>query len=417
MARDTPCDVTVLGAGIIGVCCALNAVERGLTVEIVDRLPPGEATSHGNAGVISPWSVVPQCAPGVWKSVPRWLLDPQGPVKVRWRDLPRILPWVAQFFRNATQERVGQISDAMALLMRDNADIYRRHLAGTGHEGLIVDAMTVTVYRGDARPDPNDLQFRLRTARGAAVEFIGERDLRDLEPDLAPQYRSAALIRNQVRALDPGRICKVLAEKAARHGAVFTRADVKTLKPALDGQFILQTSIGDISAKKLILAGGVWSAGLLRPLGIALPLMAERGYHLEFQEPGVAVNNSINDARAKVIASSMQGGLRIAGTAEFAHVEAPPNYARARALAPVAKRLFPRLNTADPKEWMGIRPSFPDNLPTIGPLSAFPSIVAAFGHSHYGLGMAPGTARLAVESMLGTLNQDISAFSEQRFNT
>ncbi|MEL6479735.1 MAG: FAD-dependent oxidoreductase, partial [Pseudomonadota bacterium] len=89
MAGKTP-EVTILGAGIIGVCCALSALERGYTVRVVDRLAPGEATSHGNAGVISPFSVVPQCMPGVWKSVPRWLLDPAGPVKLRWRDLPEV---------------------------------------------------------------------------------------------------------------------------------------------------------------------------------------------------------------------------------------------------------------------------------------------------------------------------------------
>lgn len=415
MSLEAEPDVTVLGAGIIGVCCALSALEQGLSVQVIDRQPPGEATSYGNAGVISPWSVVPQCTPGVWKSVPKWLLDPRGPVKVRWRDVPGIIPWVLKFFSNTTAERVEKISDAMALLMQGNVDAYRRHLAGTGHDDLILDAMNVTVYRGETRPDKDELQFRLRTERGGSVEFIGAGDLHDLEPDLAPEYTSAALIKGQARAVNPGKICKVLAEKAKGLGAEFRIAEVSALRPDPSGGVTLQTDVGELSARKLILAGGVWSAGLLRPLGVSVPLIAERGYHLEFDDPGVSVNHSINDASAKVIASSMQNGVRIAGTAEFAHVDAPPNYARARALAPIAKRLFPKMNTSAPKEWMGIRPSFPDNLPAIGPVTGFPDIVSAFGHSHYGLGMAPGTARLAVASMLGTLNQDISAFSTQRF--
>ena len=413
---ETP-DVTILGAGIIGVCCALNALERGMSVQIIDRLPPGEATSHGNAGVISPWSVVPQCTPGVWKNVPRWLLDPNGPVKVRWRDLPTIVPWVLKFFRNATPQRVEEISDAMALLMRDNVDTYRHHLTGTGHEDLVADAMNVTVYRGDARPHPDELQFRLRRDRGCQVEFIDAKDLADLEPALAPDYQAAALIKGQARAVNPGKLCKVLAEKSTALGAVITRAEVKALRPApAPGSSItLQTDTGEILVKKLILAGGIWSSGLLKPLGIKLPLMAERGYHLEFQDPGITVHNSINDAAAKVIASSMQGGVRIAGTAEMAHVDAPPNYARARALQPLAKRLFPGLNTANPRQWMGIRPSFPDNLPAIGAIPGHPDIIAAFGHSHYGLGMAPGTGRLAIDSLQRGTNQDISAFAPDRF--
>ncbi|MEM7213366.1 MAG: FAD-dependent oxidoreductase [Pseudomonadota bacterium] len=417
MSQETPADVTVLGAGIIGICCALNALEKGLTVQLIDRQPPGEATSYGNAGVISPWSIVPQCTPGVWTNVPKWLLDPKGPVKLRWQDLPGILPWVFRFLRNTTPERFQKISDAMALLMQDNVDAYRRYLAGTGHEGLIVDAMTVIVYRGAARPKVDDLQFCLRQERGGEVEFIGATDLHDLEPDLAPEYRAAALIKNQARALDPGKICKVLAAKAEILGANFKVTEVSAVRPDENGGITLHTDTGDLAVRKLILAGGIWSAGLLKPLGVSLPLIAERGYHLEFQDPGVTINHSINDASAKVIVSSMQAGVRIAGTAEFADVDAPPNYARARALAPIAKRLFPALNTASPKEWMGIRPSFPDNLPAIGPVKGIPNIISAFGHSHYGLGMAPGTARLAVESMLGTLNYEISAFSEQRFRS
>ncbi len=409
-------DVTILGAGIVGVCCALSALERGLTVTIIDRKDPGEETSYGNAGVISPWSVVPQCTPGVWKSVPRWLLDPKGPVKVRWRDLPSILPWAWAFLRNATPEKVERISDAMSLLMLENVEIYRRYLSGTGHENLLAESMHVSVYRGDAKPALDDLPYRLRSARGAKVEIIGGKELRDLEPDLAPRYHTAALVKDQARARDPGKLCKVLAEQAQAQGAEFRRIEVTALRPQEDGTQSLETKEGLLPTNKLVLAGGIWSAELLRPLGIRLPLMAERGYHLEFTEPGVILNNSIQDAGAKIIVSSMNGGIRVAGTAEFANIDAPPNYARAEALAPLAKRLLPGLNTGLKRQWMGIRPSFPDNLPVIGPVPGFHNLVAAFGHSHYGLGMAPGTGRIVAELLDGKqTNRDLSMVSTSRF--
>ncbi|MEM8700134.1 MAG: FAD-dependent oxidoreductase, partial [Pseudomonadota bacterium] len=336
MSRPPP-DVTILGAGIIGICCALTLLERGLTVRIIDRLPPGEATSHGNAGVISPYSVVPQSMPGVWKNVPRWLLDPKGPVKLRWRDLPKILPWVIRFMANTRHDKVAEISGAMAFLMAGNVDAYRRYLKGTGEEGLIADALNVTVFR-DAPPDPQDLQFQLRDAMGCEIAFIGAGDLRDLEPDLSADYRFAAIFKGQARTVNPGRLCKVLAEKAAMTGVEMIRAEVIGIRP-MDAEVEITTESGTLMAQKLILAGGVWSGGLLRQLGIRLPLIAERGYHLDFAEPGVEIRNSISDGSAKVIVSLMETGVRIAGTAEFAAVDAPPNYARADALAPLAKRL------------------------------------------------------------------------------
>ncbi len=74
------------------------AQRAGLGKLFIDRKAPDEETSYGNAGVISPWTVVPQFTPGVWKSVPQSLLYPKGPVKVRWRDLPAVLPWAWSFF-------------------------------------------------------------------------------------------------------------------------------------------------------------------------------------------------------------------------------------------------------------------------------------------------------------------------------
>ena len=63
--------VTIIGAGIVGICCALSLQDRGIQVRLIDQGAPGQATSFGNAGIISPWSVVPQAVPGIWKSIPR----------------------------------------------------------------------------------------------------------------------------------------------------------------------------------------------------------------------------------------------------------------------------------------------------------------------------------------------------------
>ena len=104
------------------------------------------------------------------------------------------------------------------------------------------------------------------------------------------------------------------------------------------------TDQGDYRAEKIVLAAGVWSCQLLKRFGIKLPLEAERGYHLVLRNPGVTINNSVMDAEQKYVASLMRTGVRVAGTAEFAGIDAAPNYVRAHRFAQQAKRLFPRLN-------------------------------------------------------------------------
>ena len=63
--------VTIVGAGIVGICTALSLLEKKFTVELIDRDLPAEGASYGNAGVVSPWSCVPQSMPGIWKNIPK----------------------------------------------------------------------------------------------------------------------------------------------------------------------------------------------------------------------------------------------------------------------------------------------------------------------------------------------------------
>ena len=75
---ETSRQVTVLGAGMVGVSCALALQSKGWRVTLVDRRLPGEETSEGNAGVLSRSSLLPFNRPGLLKSLPRMLLKP-GP--------------------------------------------------------------------------------------------------------------------------------------------------------------------------------------------------------------------------------------------------------------------------------------------------------------------------------------------------
>ena len=415
LGSQTP-EVTIIGAGIVGICCALSALEQGMSVRLVDRAPPAEGASYGNAGVISPWSCVPQSMPGLWKHVPRWLIDPEGPVSIRLAYLPRFAPWVLRFLNAGQPDRVTAIADAMESLSRPNVELYRHHLAGTGHEDLVRDAWYLHVYRDPAQARLDDFAWQLRSRHQAPVERLDAAALREVEPAISSEYKAAIVIKQQARAMSPGRLGKVLAEKAQRIGAEILQASVHEIRPASQTGGVLVTDQGSLAYDRLVLAAGAWSVKLLQPLGIDLPLEAERGYHLVFPDPGVSLSHSVMDVAGKFVISSMEQGMRCAGTAEFAGLEAAPNYHRARVFERLSKRLIPDLTVAGAREWMGVRPSFPDSLPCIGPIPGHPAILAAFGHSHYGLGMAPATGRVIGELVSGASPSiDLSPYRPQRF--
>jgi len=109
-------DVAIIGAGIVGSATAAWLTRTGKRVALVDRLPPGEACSHGNAGMMSPGAVVPYAAPGTLRQIPKWLLDPLGPLAIRWAYLPRALPWLMRWVRSSTPERATAVSRGLVAL-------------------------------------------------------------------------------------------------------------------------------------------------------------------------------------------------------------------------------------------------------------------------------------------------------------
>lgn len=412
---DAP-EVTVLGAGIVGICTALSLVEKGLRVRLIDRDAPGQATSYGNAGIISPWSVVPQSMPGIWKKVPGWLLDPLGPVTVKPSYLPKVALWGLRFLYEGRASRVGEISDAMDLLNRNCVDLYRQHLQGTGHEDLIRDSYYVHAFRDGQQARLDSVDYAMRREKGADLQRIGAEELRELEPALTPEFEAAILIKGQARAISPGRIGTVLAEKFRSMGGEFLRRSVRAILPATGGGWTYTTDHGSDWTPKLVLAMGVWSSELVKPLGIKVPMQAERGYHVSFRSPGVELNHSVMDMDMKFVASTMEEGLRVAGTAEFAGLDQPINQKRLEGLIKLAKALLPDLNADDLETWSGQRPSLPDSLPCIGEVEGFPDLIGAFGHSHYGLMMAPKTGRLVADIVTGTPgNTDLTPFRPGRF--
>jgi D-amino-acid dehydrogenase len=240
-------------------------------------------------------------------------------------------------------------------------------------------------------------------------------EVQEIEPEIAPDYISGVTIAPQGHTTNPERLVKVLAGHFQRLGGTLRQTEVRRLRPEPSG-VRLDTDAGEMSADSLVVAAGAWSARLAAQIGVKIPLQAERGYHMTFAEPGIAPKVTVSEAGRMFIATAMEPGLRVAGTAEFAGIEAAPDWRRARILGRMVKELFPRLDTSRPSEWMGRRPSLPDTLPVIGPAATARNVFFAFGHGHTGLTAAPMTARIVAGMVAGApLNLDVKPYRASRF--
>ena len=408
--------VTVIGAGIVGMSCALHLLREGHQVRVIDRLLPGEGCSYGNAGLFADYSFVPLSLPGVLANVPKWLLDPLGPLAIRWRHAPKMLSWLLRFVRAGRPQRVAEICDALSPLLSSALEEHLTLARGTDAEGLIRTQGYMYVYEDAVSAAKEALNWRLRIERGADVREIGADEIREREPALAPIYEKGYFLPNLGFTVDPHGLVKGLGKHFAQSGGVVVLRDVLDVDIGPDGPRSLLTGEGPVEVDQIVIAAGAWSGSLAARLGSPVPLQGERGYHVILPDPGIELNSAVFAGGRKFVATPVEPGIKFAGTSEFGGLEAPPNMARARVLLRHAKRMFPGINTENACEWSGFRPTLPDSLPVIGRSPVFENVFFAFGHQHVGLTGGPRTGRIIADLVAGrTPNIDIRPFQADRF--
>jgi len=416
MGQTTGRTMAVIGAGIVGTVCATYLLRDGHDVVLFDPNGPGEMTSFGNTGGISPASVVPIAMPGMLKDVPKWLLDPSGPLYVKWSYLPRAMPWLAQFIMAGSRKRIGAISAALASLNMPTFDAYAPLLRSAGLQHLFHQTGQLFVYRSEAALQKDRMGIALKQATGARVDVLDADEIRQLEPTLDRSFVRAHYIESHGHCKNPGELVKGLAAQFASDGGKIFKERVSAIE-VKDGE--ARAVLGDGNRYKVdgvVICAGIWSKPLVRQLGFDVPLETHRGYHVTLPEPGTMPNRMILSVEDKIALTPMEMGLRIAGTVEIAGLDAPPNYARAEKLLDVGRRIFPGLQTKGYTRWMGHRPCTPDSLPVLGPSPRHRNVVFAFGHGHQGLLGASKTGQVTAEIIGGrTPSINLAPFSIERF--
>ncbi|MDP6813111.1 MAG: FAD-binding oxidoreductase [Alphaproteobacteria bacterium] len=409
--------VTVIGAGIVGLCCARALQRRGRRITVIDPGEPGRGASYGNAGILSTGSVLPEGKPGLWKKVPRMLLDPLGPLTIRPAYLPRLTPWMLRFLRNSTAARVERISAALSSIVLPGLTHYRELLDDIA-EGRNPIRQQGCLY---LYPKPADVEAarpdnEARLRRGVALELLGPEEVKQLVPALGVPAAGGALATASGHTTSPLRLSTLLAETIAADGGRFLREKALGFEFGDDGPSQVRTDQGRHGVEDLVIAAGAFSRPLAAALGHDIPLDTERGYHVMLPRSGLDIRLPMLISSLGFGVTPMEDGLRLAGTVEFGGTEAPPNYRRADAILTHARRLFPDLAVDGAEKWMGHRPSMPDSLPVIAQSPRFPSAHFAFGHGHLGLSLAAVTGRIIADLADGeTPPIDATPFRVDRF--
>jgi D-amino-acid dehydrogenase len=412
--------VAVIGAGIIGINCALELQSLGYQVTLLDKEGIGLGCSKGNAGHFATEQVFPLAESSLLCQMPKLLLDPLGPVALSATHFVKAIPWFIQFFNNMRPTLREKNKKALQALNKNAIHYYTVLLKAAGAEHLIRLNGSLLVFESNDRTKAERM-YQHYVAAGIAVKLLDKQQTLELEPNLSGNINYSLYFTDVAHTIDPLALSKTLAEFALCKGMTFVQTAATEISQSSAGITIV-TDEQNLRVDHCIIACGAWSKKLLNGLNYQLPIEAERGYSLSL--PTSTTDNAflsrpVASAERRFIITPMDKTLRLAGTVEYAGLLAPANYKRAEMLKDNAAFILKALpdNQKQEEVWMGCRPSLPDSLPVICQAPNHDKIFFALGHQHLGLTQGAITGKLIGQLVTGQAPEiNLKPFCISRFN-
>ena len=406
----------VIGGGVVGLTCAHRLQARGIATTIIDPAPVRRSASWGNAGHIAVEQVAPLASYAVIRGAPRRLLHRNGGLGLPLRDVHAWLPFALRLLRASHPRRFAAGKAALAGLLARAMSAWRQMLRAAGAPDLLHEDGHFVVWetrRGAAagRAAWASADIGTATFRDATA---GELD--QLSAQMAVPVAGAIRFAGSGQIADLEELARVLGASFEGSGGRQRCASARAID-VTDGIAAVRLDDGNtLCADAVIVAAGVASGRLLEPLGYKVPIVAERGYHIQSAQTDwpQALPPVVFEERSMIV-TRFRSGLRAASFVEYGHGDSPADprrWARLRSHVRALGLSFPEPGT----EWMGVRPTLPDYLPVIGRSRGVPNLFYAFGHQHLGLTLAAVTADLVAALVDGEQPAvDLAPFSLARF--
>jgi D-amino-acid dehydrogenase len=398
---ETREDVVVIGGGAVGVCCAYSLAREGRSVLLLERDELCAGSSWGNAGLLTTSSAAPEAAPGIVGQAARWLLDRDGPFRLRPRLDPRFLRWLWRFRANCT-------ADAALTGTRFLRDRVRENTA-------LVEAL--------ARESSRDFGFR---RNGVLVLFASEEGLaegvelaaalRELEiPSTALDATAVAraepgatdavvggVLYPEDAHVDPREFVKAVAELARSNGARIQEGRAALGLRGAHRVEGIETTTGAIRPELVVLANGAWAPKLAA--GVGLPMLVEpgKGFSLTYDAGAEVFERPLRLWEVRTVVSSMRTDVRVTSKLDLVGLDTRVRERRVRVSAHRASR-FVALPPGEKlgRTWAGLRPLTPDGLPLIGRARAVDNLILATGHGHLGISLGAVTGEAVARIAAG----------------
>ncbi|KMZ12064.1 D-amino acid dehydrogenase small subunit [Candidatus Burkholderia humilis] len=384
----------VVGAGVVGVSCALWLRRQGHDVMLIDRADIAGAASFGNAATLADYACTPIPQPRIWRDMPGLLFGVESPLSIRWSRIGQFAGWLVAFLGQCNRRAFAANTEVLAAILQRTFDGYAPLLEDSPDAAsLIRRAGCLHAFRTETAMQRAAAGIEMRAALGVAQEVIGAADVARIEPVLEGRSVGGVLFPSAQHLVDLQGFVQALARPLIEEKR-FARMHVTTLEANARGIKLRSSDARRIGTDKVVIAGGPWSPGLVAQLSDRIRLGAERGYHVEFQLDKPLFSRPTCIVESSFYVTPMRDlRLRVAGTIELSGLAMPLNPAHTDFIERSIRRNL-QLRAPVSSKWIGVRPTMPDYLPVIGPSSADPRVIYAFGHQHLGMTLGGATGEL-----------------------
>lgn len=411
--RSPPVPALVIGGGVVGHACALSLQRRGCEVTLVDPGLAEMAPSWGNAGHIAAEQVEPLASPAMLRTALRRHYAFGGALDIR--NPLRHARWIAGYLRACAPARHRAGRTALRGLLAESLPAWRRLAHAIGQPELLREDGHWVCWESPAGAARGRRAWAAADTGTASFADLPESALAGLRAALPARIAGGIAFRGTAQIADLARLAAALADAYARAGGIRRRTRIEAL--AARGRRVRAlTREGEwIDADRILVCAGIGSRGLMAPLGLRVPLLAERGYHAQWRRHDWPDLPPVVFEDRAMIVTRFAGGLRAAGFVEYAEAGAPPDPGKWRRLRRHVSQLGLPVH-GEPALWFGARPTLPDYLPALGRCEGFGNLYCAFGHQHLGLTLAAVTGELLGALCAGEAGAvDLAPFDLRRF--
>ena len=413
-------DIVVVGAGAVGLACALALARDGRSVRVIDAGRVGGGASHGNCGTITPSHAPPLAAPGMVFTALRWMLTPDAPLYVRPRADPVLWQWLLRFALRCNVRDWKASARAKSALLNDSRVRLQDWVRELGLDCQFAETGEDYVFRNARAFEHEHREIPLLRELGIAVELFDGGTYEAMEPALKPGVAGAVRFPGDAM-LRPDRYVAELA-RVAREQDVRIDEQHALLGVEVQGEGVrLHTAAGELHAREAVLAMGAWSPRLARAIGmpkLRLAMQPGKGYSITYSSPSLVPRRPLILRDRSVCVTAWSDGYRLGSTMEFSGYDDTLNARRLDALERGAREFLHEPVGPEVRErWFGWRPMSCDDVPLLGRMPGRQHVWLATGHGMMGIGMSAGTGQLMADLIAGRDTAiDPTPYSPARFS-